>query len=120
MTARSLLTPSQSLLQSPLQLLSELPPDHELYLPEEAKPNIKPVRMATSQMLKSMTPMAASSSSPIPVSTPHSTCSMKMKCDYIADIHEQGHAEQAQTDHEASQLHEVHMARIEASTQRKR
>ena len=45
---------------------------------------------------------------------------MKMKRDYIADIHEQGHAEQAQTDHEASQLHEVHMARIEASTQRKR
>src|SRR5260370_34125241 len=35
------LTPSQSLLQSPLQLLSELPPDHELYL-LEAKPEVKP------------------------------------------------------------------------------
>ena len=45
---------------------------------------------------------------------------MKIKHHYIADIHAQGHSEQAQTDCEASQLHEVHMAHIEASTQKEK
>jgi len=43
-----------------------------------------------------------------------------MQRDYVADLHEQGQAEQVQTDCEATQLHEVHMARIEASAQREK
>src|SRR5258708_25478576 len=43
-----MLTPSQSLLQSPLQLLSDLLPDHEpCFL--EAKPEVKPTCTITSQ-----------------------------------------------------------------------
>ena len=108
-----LLTPSQSLLQSPLQLLSELPPNHELYL-LEAKPEVKPTCTMMSQALASTA--ASSSATSSPLSTPCSTCSMKTKHDYISELQEQGCVEQAQTDHDALQLHEVCMACIEAST----
>ena len=94
MTALPLLTPSQTPLQSPLQLLSELPPDHELYLPEEAKPEVKPILMTTPWALASAASSSVASSL---VFTPHSTRSMKTKHDYVADLHEQGHAEQVQT-----------------------
>src|SRR5258708_18587811 len=117
MTALPSLTPSQTPLQLPLQLLSDLPPDHELYLPEEVKYEVKPICMTTPQALASA---ASSSSISSPVSTPCSTCSMKTKCDYVADLHEQGQAEQVQTDCEATQLHGVHMARIVASAQREK
>ena len=63
---------------------------------------------------------ASSSVTSSPVSTPCSTCSMKTKHDYVANLHEQGHAEQVQTDCEVTQLHEVCMAHIEASTQREK
>ena len=45
---------------------------------------------------------------------------MKTKRDYITDLQEQGRVEQAQTDREALQLHEVCMARIEASAQKEK
>ena|SRR5258708_1016219 len=40
---------------------------------------------------------------------------MKTKHDYISELQEQGHVEQAQTDCDALQLHEVCMACIEVS-----
>src|SRR5258707_10284253 len=93
-----LLTLSQSLLQSPLQLLSELPPNHELYF-LEAKPEVKPTCTTMSWALSSTA--ASSSASSSPLSTPCSTCSMKTKHDYISELQEQGCVEQAQTDHDA-------------------